>query len=149
MSIPRPVGRLSGLRFWPGLAAVRLLAPVFTLAACALQPPCPPETRAAVLDGLYFGTAKPDGVVAREDWNGFLEGSVAPRFPLGSTSWEASGRWRDAAGRVTREASRVLHIVHPDSPESEQALRQIMAEYKARFRQEAVLRVRSPVCAGF
>lgn len=95
---------------------------------------------------LYFGTARPGGVVGADEWDAFLRDVVTPRFPDGLTSWPAAGQWRGADGKVTRELSHVLNIVHPGDAASEQGLRAIVAEYKQRFQQEAVLRVRSPAC---
>ncbi|MBK9326413.1 MAG: DUF3574 domain-containing protein [Hydrogenophilales bacterium] len=44
------------------------------------------------------------------------------------------------------EESHVLSLVHGDDAGAERAIREIVASYKARFRQEAVLRVRSFAC---
>lgn len=89
-------------------------------------------------DTLYFGTAKPDGsVVSAAEWQQFLDDTVTPRFP-GFTQWPADGSWKGKA-----EATHVLVIVHPAREEAK--VRQIVEEYKRRFRQEAVLRVREQV----
>ena len=89
-------------------------------------------------DTLYFGTAKPDGgVVTESDWQQFLRDSVTPRF-AGFTHWEASGSWKGTA-----ESTHVLVIIHPAGQEN--AIQQIVDEYKKRFAQESVLRVRSDV----
>jgi hypothetical protein len=89
-------------------------------------------------DTLYFGTAKPDGgVVSESDWQQFLRDSVTPRF-AGFTHWEAHGSWK-----ATSEETHVLVIIHP--PGQEAAIRQIIDEYKRRFAQESVLRVRADV----
>ena len=121
------------------------------MAACAPLPdrPCPGDQEAAVQDTLYFGTAKPDGVVSPEEWAAFLSGVVTPRFPDGLTVWQASGQWRGADGTVVREGSNVLVLVHPDDEASEAAVLEIVREYKARFQQEAVLRLRSTSCSSF
>jgi uncharacterized protein DUF3574 len=50
---------------------------------------------------------------------------------------------------IEREASHVLHLVHPDTEESELAVSEVMSKYKAEFQQEAVLRVRSSACMSF
>jgi hypothetical protein len=71
---------------------------------------------------------------------------VTPRFPDGLTAWPASGQWRAAGGRITREASYVLNIVHPRDARSDEALRAIAAAYRSRFAQDSVLQVRQPAC---
>jgi hypothetical protein len=43
----------------------------------------------------------------------------------------------------------VLTLVHPDDPAARRSIVEIVEAYKARFRQEAVLRVTSPVCWWF
>ena len=103
----------------------------------------------AVHDSLYFGTAKPDGVVSSEDWAGFLETTVTPRFPYGITSSRASGQWRSPDGEIVREDSHVLQLLHPDDAATDLAIRELIDTYKTRFKQEAVLRIRSHICASF
>jgi len=142
MALPRPHATLRAL---PTLAAAALLA-----CACAQVETreCPEAQRASVNDTLYLGTAKPDGTVSGEEWNRFLREVVTPRFPGGFTQWAASGQWKPADGSMVREASHVLVIVHPASPQAEANVRAIAAEYKSRFHQEAVLRVRSEACVS-
>ena len=69
---------------------------------------CKDGYQLAVHDSLYFGTAKPDGVVSSEDWAKFLESTVTPRFPHGLTSSRASGQWRGPDGEIVREDAHVL-----------------------------------------
>ena len=71
---------------------------------------------------------------------------VTPRFPQGLTTWPASGQWRANDGTLTREDSHVLNLVHDDDAATEQAVLELVDAYKTRFRQEAVLRVRTPSC---
>jgi hypothetical protein len=75
--------------------------------------------------------------------------SVTPRFPHGLTAWQASGQWKGADGAIVREASFVLNLMHADDERADSAIRSITAEYKARFNQEAVLRVKSHACTSF
>lgn len=135
----------------PLTARCALAACALALAACAplVAPSCAAGATGAVSDLLYFGTSRPGGVVSAQDWARFLADSVTPRFPQGFTAWPASGQWRSADGTVVREGSFVLSIVHPRSDAAEAAVAAIASEYKARFRQESVLRASSPVCAAF
>lgn len=126
------------------LAAVPVVA---TLAACgSLGGSCPGGQEVAVQELLYFGTEKPGGRVSAEDWAQFLSETVTPRFPEGLTAWQASGQWRSSTGGVVHEPSYVLSLVHPPDAAAEKAVQELVASYKARYQQEAVLRVRSPVC---
>ncbi len=120
------------------------------LAGCAAVsgPPCTATERVAISEWLYFGTAKPGGVVSDAEWDAFLRDSVSPRFAQGFTHWPASGQWLGADGRVVREASHVLSVLHAADAESDARTQAIASEYKSRFQQEAVLRVRSQVCVS-
>jgi Protein of unknown function (DUF3574) len=100
----------------------------------------------AINDLLYFGTTKPKGVVSPEDWQSFLNNSVSPRFSSGFTSWSAQGQWQGDKGTIIHEATLLLNLIHPDDSASETAVNAIINEYGIRFDQEAILRVRSPVC---
>ena len=100
-------------------------------------------------DWLYMGTQTPDGVVSAADWQSFLDDAVTPRFPQGLSTWPVAGQWRNSTGLTVREASHVLHIVHPARAADDRAITDIAAAYKTRFRQESVLRVRSTACVLF
>ena len=102
-----------------------------------------------MLDSLYFGTAKPDGTVTPEQWSEFLEKVVTPRFPQGLTVTEARGQYQMQSGSIAHETSYVVQLMHPDTPQNDAAVREIARTYKQQFRQEAVLRTRSPVCTAF
>jgi hypothetical protein len=124
---------------------------VATFGACASSYiiSCRDGDLPAIYDSLYFGTAKPDGVITPEEWAAFLESTVTPRFPRGLTSSRASGQWRGSDGEIVREDAHVLQIVHPNDTESETAIRELIAIYKTRYRQESVLRIRAYTCASF
>jgi hypothetical protein len=98
------------------------------------------------LDTLYFGTQKPEGgAVSDAEWQQFLADEITSRFPSGLTTWEASGQWRDTHNVIERERTHIVQIVHRSSGEDEGRIAAIIATYKKRFAQEAVLRVRSDV----
>jgi hypothetical protein len=109
---------------------------------------CQAGERALVSELLYFGLAKPDGTVSAAEWSAFLQSSVTPRFPDGLTAWEATGQWQAADGSITRERAYVLNLLHAEAASAEAAVRDVVADYKARFKQEAVLRVRGRACAS-
>ncbi len=98
---------------------------------------------------VYFGLAADTGPVAEADWQAFVDRVVTPRFPAGLTVIAASGQWRDRDGRVGRESSRIIEIVHDDTAAPARLVGEIVAAYKRDFRQEAVLVVRAPVTACF
>ena len=107
---------------------------------------CSSEGRLAVQELLYFGTETPSGHVTPEAWAQFLSETVTPRFSEGLSTWQASGQWRSASGKIIREPSYVLSLVHPEDARPNEAVQEIIASYKTHFQQEAVLRVTSVVC---
>lgn len=121
------------------------------LGGCASLPShdCAPGEQRMVSEMIYFGTQAPDGTVTPEQWTRFLGEVVTPRFPQGLTVWPAAGQWKAADGSITREASYALNLLHADDAASEAAIRAIVGDYRTRFRQEAVLRVKSRACASF
>src|SRR5258708_4944628 len=126
-----------------------LVAALLTSCAATGRLTCSNGQQVMISEALYFGTDKPDGMVTAEDWQSFLNDSVTPRFPKGLSVWRASGQWKSNAGPVVRESSYVLNIVHPDSAATEAPLTEVVNTYKTKFRQEAVLRVRSAASVSF
>jgi hypothetical protein len=104
-----------------------------------------------VADQLFFGRSIPagGGVVSDSAWGAFLREVVTPRFPAGLTVLHAEGQWRENDGRIVREESFVLEIVHPAGPAADADLREVAEEYKRRFRQEAVMRITLPARQRF
>ena len=92
-------------------------------------------------DTLYFGTARPNGVVSEAEWRAFVDEVITPRFP-GFTEWPAEGHWK-----TEREATHVVEILHLDRRENNAKVGEIIAEYKRRFHQESVLLVRDRALA--
>ena len=135
----------------PSAAAVRLEADT----ASELTPqqpafsPCGPDGIAHVRTTLYFGLTRPSGRVSEDEWRTFLRQQVTPRFPDGLTVWEAQGQWRRSDGRISRERSKVLLLVHDDTVLARATLGEIVTAYKQRFEQESVLWESSSVCATF
>jgi poly(3-hydroxybutyrate) depolymerase len=124
------------------------------LAGCASVPAparggCAKGETPQVMEALYFGANKPQGVVSPEEWTAFVDAVVTPRFPQGLSVLQAAGQWRNANGVIEREASRVLQIVHEGSARDDAAGGEIVAHYKTQYQQEAVLRMRSGACVSF
>lgn len=124
-------------------------------AALLLATACAPAIRGApgspvVIERLYFGRNVGDSLVVTDSaWAAFLADVLTPRFPNGFTAWPAHGQWRGANGVLEREPSFVVELVHPDRADVDRALLEVVAEYKRRFRQQAVLRVRASARASF
>ena len=131
----------------------RLLASLLLVvsAGCATLPAtqCTSAMQARVQDTLYFGRATPDGVIGDEQWQQFLRDVVTPHFPAGLSVWPAAGQWRGEDGDIVREDAQVLTLLHQGDAAQVAAIDAIVDEYKRRFRQEAVLRVKQSVCVAF
>jgi hypothetical protein len=109
---------------------------------------CAAGDSALVRDVLYFGRNTPGGTELSDSaWQGYVDQVVTPRFPAGLTIWDAAGQWRGASGRIERERSKVLILLHAGDSTAERAVAEAVAEYKQRFAQEAVLRERTTTCS--
>lgn len=98
-----------------------------------------------VSDRLFCGRSIPDGgEVTDADVDRFLDEVVTPRFPEGFTSWTAVGNWRGE-----EEKTLVLEFLHPYGREFDEKVREVAAEYRRRFRQQAVMRVTEPAFMEF
>ncbi len=121
-----------------------VLAPAAPVGACEIG------DAAMARDVLYFGRNRPDGgVVSDDDWQRFLDEVVTPRFPDGLTVFAATGRWKGKSGVLEQERSEVVMLLHSGDEAARGAVREVAAEYKRRFGQEAVLRERTATCARF
>ena len=114
------------------------------------SPSCAIGDTALVKDVLYFGRNRPGGgAVTDEEWQAFLDQVLTPRFPAGLTVVAATGQWKGKSGLVEQERSDVVTVFHSGDEAARRAVMEVVAEYKRRFRQEAVLRERMPTCARF
>jgi hypothetical protein len=95
---------------------------------------------------LFFGTAKPEGVVTEEEFRAFIDAQVTPRFPDGLTLLKGDGQFRGRDNIIIKEQSFVLILLYPHETfnKSSQKIQKIRDLYKAQFQQESVLRVDDP-----
>ena len=122
------------------------------LAGCGVVARAPQAgLRPGVQTELFFGRVGPDGAIVDDAaWQDFLTTVVTPRFPDGFTVIDAAGQYRGGAdATITRERSEILVIVHAGDARTEASLDEIVAAYKKRFGQHAVLRVDGTATIGF
>lgn len=100
---------------------------------------------------LYFGSAKPDGsVITETEFAEFVNSEITPRFPDGLTLLTGYGQFRNAAGDIIRETSRILILLYPlRMPEANRKVEEIRDLFKKAFYQESVLRVDSHSVVSF
>lgn len=92
---------------------------------------------------LFFGTAKPGGVVTDQEFEQFLDEVVTPLFPDGLTVVRGDGQFRGADGITVKEDAYVLILLYPFDQRGagSKSIEAIRTEYKRRHQQESVLRV--------
>ena len=129
------------------------LGALLLLAGCTTAPqPCPMGAGPATVAEAYFGrNVKTRAPVTDGEWARFMAETVTPAFPDGLTVLDGAGQWRNAAGQISREDSKVLLLVLPgqDQAAASARLAPVTAAWKARFAQESVLTVFRPGCAAF
>jgi hypothetical protein len=141
---------LSGSLLVLAAAAGALAATAFRPAAASSAARCAVGDTALVRDILYFGRNTPGGAELSDSaWQRYVDDVLTPRFPAGLTIWDAAGQWRGAGGKVERERSKVLTLLHSGDERSDSLVAEVVGEYKRRFTQEAVLRERVTTCSRF
>ena len=134
------------------LAVVIFLAGALAgTAVSAQRRPTDPQCGSAaaqVRTTLYFGLQKAKGSVSELEWQVFLRDEVTTRFPAGLTVWEAEGQWRGNDGVIGHERSKVLLLVHPDTPAARTSVQSVIERYRKGFDQESVLWETARVCAA-
>lgn len=157
------------------LLRLSLLVALFGLTACHTVPPAAPEPAAAtaallgdaarpaeatgwVRSELYFGVGEEEGPADRPQterispaqWRAFLDREVTPRFPDGFTVFDAYGQWLfRGAATPNRLATKVLVILHEDSPARRADIEAIRLAWKRATGHQSVLWSRQPVQVSF
>lgn len=145
------------------LAPALLLVTSLACAGCATRSPAPAPVLAGdaahpaaatgwVRTELYFGLGAADGKggVDEAGWRAFLDQEVTPRFPSGLTVVDAYGQWQGKGQSAPeRLRSKIVVLLHPDTPAQRMAIDAIRAAWKARTGDQSVLRVSQPAEVSF
>ncbi|HBK47492.1 MAG TPA: DUF3574 domain-containing protein [Xanthomonadaceae bacterium] len=156
------------------LLRVSLLAAVLALSACTtLAPTAPAQQATAAMQGdaarpsaaqgwvrseLYFGVGEESGPADRPQaepisdaqWRAFLDKEVTSRFPDGLTVFDAYGQWLfRGAGEPNRLSTKVLVILHEDSPQRRADIEAIRLAWKQATGHQSVLWSRQTVEVSF
>jgi hypothetical protein len=119
-------------------------------ARAVVQRPAPVGARSGAMPfvrtELYFGTARPEGVVTEAEFHGFVDQHVTPRFPDGLTLIKGDGQFRSDGNDVIKEQSFVLILLYPFDTRDEclRRIERIRTLYKETFDQQSVVRVDDP-----
>jgi hypothetical protein len=146
------------MRIWAGVAGAVIFA-AGMMAGTVWEPRVDAQGFTVVLDcgaasvskvrtTLYFGRARPKGTVTELEWQLFLRDVVTKHFPDGLTVWEAEGQWLTPDGILDHEQSKVLLLVHLDTPAARQSIQTVIEAYRKAFEQESVLWESSRVCVA-
>jgi len=109
---------------------------------------CGVSSAAQIRTTLYFGLSRPKGSISELEWQIFLRDEVTKRFPDGLTAWQAEGQWLTPAGSIDREQSKVVQLVHADTPAARQSVQTVIQAYRKAFDQQSVLWESSRVCVA-
>jgi hypothetical protein len=129
---------------------ILFLAGILLILSSACAPRATVQSQTVLVeDTLYFGLDKPQGRVSDAEWDRFLSEEVTPRFPDGLTVWDAKGQWKDFNGKISKEPTKVLLLIHPDNPVANKAIQAVIDIYKEKFDQESVMKVRTSADISF
>jgi hypothetical protein len=141
-----------------------------TLAGCASVPSSAPAGTTSSLEGdaarpalahdwvrseLYFGVGKANidasvAAIGEAQWRTFLDTEVTPRFPDGLTVLDGYGQWLFRGnGEPNRLDSKVLVILHEDTPQRVADIEAIRLAWKQAHGHQSVLWVRQPANVSF
>ena len=101
------------------------------------------------LTRLYFGSATPKGQVSVLQWQLFVKKEITPLFPKGLTILQGKGQWLGSNKKIVSETSRIVEILHDNSSIDVSSIAKIVAKYKTKFKQEAVMELHDQVNACF
>ncbi len=100
---------------------------------------------------LYFGEAirgRPN--LTQQEWQSFLDRVVTQAVPDGYTVVDGHGAWRNpATGATAREATKIMIVALPDTPDSLTAINRIRTAYQTDFHQLLVGMTVEQACAAF
>src|SRR5690606_16684840 len=118
----------------------------------------PAEAAGWVRSELYFGVGEESGpsaraqtdVISEAQWRAFLDREVTPRFPDGLTVFDAYGQWLfRGAPEPNRLRTKVLVILHEDTPQRRNDIEAIRLAWKQATRHQSVLWSRQAVEVSF
>jgi hypothetical protein len=110
------------------------------------------EVRVEVFFGLDVRCAALEGggvttQISERAFEAFLDREVTPRFPQGFSVMDVPlGQWYSPARRsITKERSKAMLLLMPDTRENDRKLRAIAHSYTKTFHQETVMITKSPL----
>jgi hypothetical protein len=139
------------LRAFLVFAAIATTLPVLPVWAQAPASLCHDPLKPMLRVELYFGRdMRGHHIVSDRQWAHFLAHDLSPAFPEGLTVFDGRGQWRDPGrATITREQTKIVVIVTPDSGGVRARVTTVVSVYKDRFQQHSVGVVMQQVYAAF
>ena len=118
----------------------------------------PEQAQGWVRSELYFGVGEESGPadrpqaepISQAQWRAFLDKEVTPRFPDGLTVFDAYGQWLfRGAKEPNRLSTKVLVILHEDTPQRTADIEAIRLAWKQATRHQSVLWSKQPAEVSF
>lgn len=139
------------------LPCLFLLAGSLTTAGCSTPRTAPAAKPTACAHGrtmtrtyLFFGQKTASGrPVAPARWRRFRRVEITRAFPEGFTVINARGFWRAKQGHTLWERAKVVIRLHRGRAADHAGIETLRRRYRAKFRQQSVLRIDEKVCASF
>lgn len=98
---------------------------------------------------IYFGRDLPGGKeISKEAWADFMDKVLTRHFPKGLTVYEAYGQMQHADGRIEKQSTRVVVVVHPKDPAIDKAIQEIIDAFRKQFNKAQVVHVNTPVISA-
>ncbi len=99
---------------------------------------------------IYFGRNIPGGQeISRGAWEEFLDKVITPRFPKGLTVYDAYGQMQHEDGRIEKQSTWVVILVHQKDPAIDKSVQELIEEFRKQFKQAQVMLLSAPTMAQF
>ena len=98
---------------------------------------------------IYFGRDLPGGQeISRWAWSDFMDKVLTRNFPKGLTVYEAYGQMQHVDGRIEKQSTWVMAVVHPKDPAIDKAIQEIVDDFRKQFNKAQVVHVNAPVISA-
>ena len=99
---------------------------------------------------IYFGRDIPGGQeISRGAWGEFMDKVLTPHFPKGLTVYDAYGQMQHENGRIERQSTWVVAVVHPKDPAIDKAVQEVIEAFRKQFNRAQVMLLSAPTMAQF
>ena len=124
---------------------------ILGLSGCGTTKCQPNAGQAMRIYDLYFGRSVASRAeVSDKEWRDFRDQVITPALPAGYTVLDGQGAWMNPHSHSTiSEATKILVVALPDTPETLGVINRIRAAWQHRFHQYAVGMTVQTGCGSF